>query len=75
MLLEEIEGKRKSSSILSIILYVIIAFYRLAWQALGDMSTENSMINFVKLVNKECILFKHTVEAYKADLIEQKRIT
>ncbi|XP_060835040.1 Golgi resident protein GCP60 isoform X1 [Rhopalosiphum padi] len=48
---------------------------RLAWQALGDMSTENSMVNFVKLVNKECILFKHTVEAYKADLIEQKRIT
>lgn len=48
---------------------------RLAWQALGDMSTENSMINFVKLVNKECTLFKHTVEAYKADLIEQKRIT
>ncbi|XP_025413332.1 Golgi resident protein GCP60 isoform X2 [Sipha flava] len=48
---------------------------RLAWQALGDMSTENSMINFIKLVNKECTLFKHTVEAYKADLIEQKRIT
>ncbi|XP_050441104.1 Golgi resident protein GCP60 isoform X2 [Adelges cooleyi] len=48
---------------------------RLAWQALGDMSPENSMINFVKLVNKECTLFKHTVEAYKADLIEQKRIT
>ncbi|KAL5241193.1 hypothetical protein ACI65C_008603 [Semiaphis heraclei] len=48
---------------------------RLAWQALGDMSTENSMVNFVKLVNKECTLFKHTVEAYKADLIEQKRIT
>lgn len=48
---------------------------RLAWLALGDMSTENSMINFVKLVNKECTLFKHTVEAYKADLIEQKRIT
>lgn len=50
-------------------------FHRLAWQALGDMSTENSMVNFVKLVNKECTLFKHTVEAYKADLIEQKRIT
>jgi len=53
----------------------ILTFYRLAWQALGDMSTENSMVNFVKLVNKECTLFKHTVEAYKADLIEHTRIT
>lgn len=60
------------------IYYVYLLFFklcRLAWQALGDMSTENSMVNFVKLVNKECTLFKHTVEAYKADLIEQKRIT
>lgn len=57
-------------------IYIVFSvYYRLAWQALGDMSTENSMVNFVKLVNKECTLFKHTVEAYKADLIEQKRIT
>ncbi|CAH1388539.1 unnamed protein product [Nezara viridula] len=47
---------------------------RLAWQSLGDMSTEDAMINFVELLDSRCNLFRPFVQAHKADLENRRKL-
>ncbi|XP_067681298.1 Golgi resident protein GCP60-like isoform X1 [Haliotis asinina] len=46
---------------------------RQAWQALGDMSKESAMEEFVKFLEGSCNLFKPFVEAHKAEKEEKLR--
>jgi len=47
---------------------------RVAWQALGDMETEDAMVNFIELLNQSCALFKPFIQAHKADIDNKKRL-
>lgn len=47
---------------------------RLAWQALGDMTQEDAMKNFVDVLDSLCTLFKPFIEAHKRDGEERKRV-
>ena len=49
-------------------------FNRLAWQALGEMNTEDAMINFVELLDSRCNLFRPFVQAHKADLENRRKL-
>ena len=48
-------------------------FFRTAWQALGDMSTEIAMTEFVKTLDEVCTLFKPFVRAHKTEQEEKAR--
>ncbi|XP_065207757.1 Golgi resident protein GCP60 [Planococcus citri] len=48
---------------------------RLAWQALGDMSPRDAMAGFIQLIDKRCLHFNAFVQAQKATMEEQKRLS
>ena len=46
---------------------------RQAWQALGEMTSEAAMADFVKQVAESCTLFEPYVEAHKAEKEEAEK--
>uniref|UniRef100_T1H8X6 Protein involved in maintenance of golgi structure and er-golgi transport n=1 Tax=Rhodnius prolixus TaxID=13249 RepID=T1H8X6_RHOPR len=47
---------------------------RIAWQVLGDLSTEDAMVDFIELIDDRCNLFRPYAQAHKADLENRKRL-
>ena len=47
--------------------------YRLAWQALGEMTKEEAMSEFSKQIDLLCPLFKPYLQAHRTDKLEQEK--
>uniref|UniRef100_A0A069DV22 Protein involved in maintenance of golgi structure and er-golgi transport n=1 Tax=Panstrongylus megistus TaxID=65343 RepID=A0A069DV22_9HEMI len=47
---------------------------RIAWQSLGDLSTEDAMVDFIELIDDRCNLFRPYAQAHKADMENRKRL-
>jgi len=47
---------------------------RQAWQTLGSMSKDDAMIDFIRILDNACPLFRPYVEAHKRDLEERERL-
>lgn len=46
---------------------------RLAWQKLGELSTEQARAGFVELLSRKCPFFSTYVEAHRREKKEQER--
>ena len=55
-----------------VVVYHVIS--RQAWQALGDMSKETAMEEFVKMLDSICPLFKPYLQAQKAEEEKQAQL-
>ena len=55
------------NSVLIYFFYILVG-NRVAWQAVGDASKEESMSRFIEFLDRLCPLFRPFVQAHKADL-------
>lgn len=53
---------------------IVFVYCRQAWQALNNMPREDAMLDFVKILDNACPLFRPYVEAHKRDLEEKERL-
>lgn len=51
----------------------LVVLYRREWAALGNMSKEDAMVEFVKLLNRCCHLFSTYVASHKIEKEEQEK--
>ena len=53
--------------------FPIVICFRQAWVSLGDMSKEEAMTEFVRVLDGLCPLFKPYIEAHKTEKEEAER--